>query len=277
MEKLVRARKLLDSHLTILAAPSRSERYDLASDTDETSMVFITPVDIPSLIKDFQKIVVELNESDVINLSLSHAHRVADLIQRRSGDAPLRHIPGQDFETEHKESRIKQLRDLDSENRQLRQLYEDSQWTLHLVMEAHRRELDNHFCQDSVASASSSETRNDAELDSTRKQFHQNAAIMARGVNEVFQHEQRMKEAFAKRMEELEMENEVLRCVLESQPGVDADTILQRLEQRMATSIGSPGDVSMNCSGEYDCRENLDEEATPVKKQSTGQKKLDVT
>ncbi|RCN25710.1 hypothetical protein ANCCAN_28575 [Ancylostoma caninum] len=68
--------------------------------------------------------------------------------------------------------------------------------------------------------------------DTTRKQFHQNAAIMARGVNEVFQHEQRMKEAFAKRMEELEMENEVLRCVLESQPGVDANAILQQLESR---------------------------------------------
>ncbi|KAL6735759.1 hypothetical protein Aduo_006169 [Ancylostoma duodenale] len=240
-------------------------------------MVFITPVDIPSLIKDFQKIVVELNESDVINLSLSHAHRVADLIQRRSGDAPLRHIPGQDFETEHKESRIKQLRDLDSENRQLRQLYEDSQWTLHLVMEAHRRELDAHFCQDSIASASSLETKNDAELDTTRKQFHQNAAIMARGVNEVFQHEQRMKEAFAKRMEELEMENEVLRCVLESQPGVDANTILQQLERRMASSTASPGDVSMNSSGEYERREQHDEEATPVKKPSTAQRKLDVT
>lgn len=30
------------------------------------------------------------------------------------------------------------------------------------------------------------------------KQFHQNVAIMARGLNEVFQHEQQMNEAFAK-------------------------------------------------------------------------------
>ncbi|VDM74581.1 unnamed protein product [Strongylus vulgaris] len=90
-----------------------------------------------------------------VNFSLTYAHRVADIIQRRGGDTPSRHVPGQDSETEHKESRNRQLRDLDSENRQLRQLYEDSQWTLHLVMEAHRRELEAHFGQDDSTTASS--------------------------------------------------------------------------------------------------------------------------
>ncbi|ETN87277.1 hypothetical protein NECAME_00136 [Necator americanus] len=231
-------------------------------------MAFITPIDIPTLIKDFQRIVVELKESDRINHSLAYAHRVADIIQRRSGDTPLRHIPGQDFETEHKENRNRQLRDLDTENRQLRQLYEDAQWTLHLVMESHRRELESHFGHDNALSLPS-ERQNDAETNNIRQKFYQNAALMARGVNEVLQHEKRMNEAFAQRIRELEVENEVLRCVLESRPGVDVDAVIDRLEQRMLlSSTGSLGDISTNSSADFEYHDNQDVNATPVKKKS---------
>ncbi|KHJ97110.1 hypothetical protein OESDEN_02912 [Oesophagostomum dentatum] len=197
-------------------------------------MTYTTPVDVPALIKDFQKIVVELKESEKINQSLTYAHRVAEVIQRRGGDAALRHVPGQDSETEHKENRNRQLRDLDSENRQLRQLYEDSQWTLHLVMEVHRRQLEAHFGRNN--NPSTSPTISDSE-NGNRDKLYKNAAIMARDVNQVFEHEQQMNEAFAERIKELEIENEVLRCVLESPSEWDADAIVEQLEQLDADTL----------------------------------------
>ncbi|VDK46216.1 unnamed protein product [Cylicostephanus goldi] len=195
----------------------------------------ISPVNVPTLIKDLQRIVVELRESDQVNLSLTYAHRVADIIQRRGGDTPSRHVPGQDTETEHKENRNRQLRDLDNENRQLRQLYEDSQWTLHLVMEAHRKELESHFGQHESTPLPGNQ--DDDDVESLKNRFHKSVALMARDVNEVFRHEQRINEAFSKRIEDLSLENEVLRCVLESQSEESADAVIERLERRRRVSL----------------------------------------
>ncbi|KAK6032613.1 hypothetical protein OSTOST_01203 [Ostertagia ostertagi] len=226
----------------------------------------ITPVDIPGIVKDFQKIVVDLKESEKINRSLSYAHRVADVIQRRCGDTAMRHVPGQDFE-EHKKSRNRQLRDLDNENRQLRQLYEDSQWTLHLVMEAHRRLMEATFGKDNDLAAS--RRRSEEEVENIKQEFYFNAARMTKAVHDVFEHEKAMSGKIHKRMEELRVENDILRCILDSEAGADIQSIYDRLENK--TPKHSPR-CSHDDSNESPCdHENSvdrDEEATPRKKVS---------
>ncbi|KAK6060973.1 hypothetical protein COOONC_01363 [Cooperia oncophora] len=178
---------------------------------------FITPIDIPGIVKDFQRIVVDLKESDKINRSLSYAHRVADVIQRRCGDTAMGHVPGQDLE-EHKKKRNRQLRDFNG-NRQLRQLYEDSQWTLHLVMEAHRRLMEATFGKDNDLAVS--RRRSEEEMENIKQGFYFNAARMTKAVHDVFEHEKAMSGKIQKRMEELRVRNEILRCILDSEAGAD--------------------------------------------------------
>ncbi|WKY15896.1 hypothetical protein Q1695_000963 [Nippostrongylus brasiliensis] len=174
----------------------------------------ITPVDVPSIVKDFQKIVVDLKESEKVNRSLSYAHRIAN-----------RHIPGQNPE-EHKKNRNRQLRDLDNENRQLRQLYEDSQWTLHLVMESHRRLMEETFDQDDGLDLS--QDASDDELEDRKQDLHVLVAQMAHAVNGVYRYEEQMVNKLQKRIIELREENDILRCILDSESGADLDSIYQR-------------------------------------------------
>ncbi|XGW32652.1 hypothetical protein V3C99_017302 [Haemonchus contortus] len=226
----------------------------------------ITPVDIPGIVKDFQKIVVDLKESDKINRSLSYAHRVADVIQRRCGDAAVRHIPGQDIE-EHKKNRNRQLRDLDNENRQLRQLYEDSQWTLHLVMEAHRRLMEATFGKDN--DLASTRKQNEEEEENTKQEFYVNAARMTKAVHDIFEHEKEMSDKIQKRVEELRVENDILRCILDSESGADIQSIYDRLENKTPkhSPRSSQDDFGRYAHGDGASRDR-DEEATPRKKAS---------
>ncbi|KAK5978601.1 hypothetical protein GCK32_002559, partial [Trichostrongylus colubriformis] len=226
----------------------------------------VTPVDIPGLVKDFQKIVVDLKESDKINRSLSYAHRVADVIQRRCGDAAMRHIPGQDFE-EHKKNRNRQLRDLDNENRQLRQLYEDSQWTLHLVMEAHRRLMEATFGKDNDFAESGRQSED--EVENLKQEFYVNAVRMAKAVHDVFEHEKKMSGKIQKRMEELRVENDILRCILDSESGADIQSIYDRLENKTPKhSPRSSRDDSNQSPHGFENSISQDQEATPRKKTS---------
>ncbi|WKY15897.1 hypothetical protein Q1695_000963 [Nippostrongylus brasiliensis] len=215
----------------------------------------ITPVDVPSIVKDFQKIVVDLKESEKVNRSLSYAHRIAN-----------RHIPGQNPE-EHKKNRNRQLRDLDNENRQLRQLYEDSQWTLHLVMESHRRLMEETFDQDDGLDLS--QDASDDELEDRKQDLHVLVAQMAHAVNGVYRYEEQMVNKLQKRIIELREENDILRCILDSESGADLDSIYQRFLGRSCGSLPkTDSELDTHSSDDTDSSAQLEEQPTPRKKQS---------
>ncbi|KJH44525.1 hypothetical protein DICVIV_09451 [Dictyocaulus viviparus] len=160
-----------------------------------------------------------------VNRSLTYAYRIADIIQR-SGDTATRHVPGQDIEKEHMKSRNRQLRDLESENRQLRQLYEDSYWTLHLVMEAHRRVMDANFGRDNDFGCS----RGVEIDDSLTRNFRISAARMVKKINDFLEHQRKVHDDIQKRVEELKVENDLLRRILTIESGVSFQTIVDRLK-----------------------------------------------
>lgn len=222
----------------------------------------LTPIDVPNIVKDFQRIVVDLKESEKINQSLSHAHRVADIIRRRCGDTTMRHGSGHDVE-EHKRNRNRQLRDLDNENRQLRQLYEDSQWTLHLVMEAHRRLMEATFGKDNTIAECQERSE---EEENVRQDFCVKTARMAYTLYGVFEQGKEMKQKLLKRMEELREENEILRSVLD-ECGAESqmdDGVRNKTPRSLNTSEGSA--IHSDEQGCSDCDE--EDSATPRKKQA---------
>ncbi|KAJ1364615.1 hypothetical protein KIN20_024739 [Parelaphostrongylus tenuis] len=221
---------------------------------------YVTPIDVQDIVKDLRRIVVNLKEDDKVTQSLTYAHRIADIIHRRGGDTLMRYIPGQDTEKEQRKSRNRQLRDLDNENRQLRQLYEDSQWTLFLVMEAHRRVLEANFEKDSDKASSGIQNR---VHESMKQDFCKDAAQMAREIQEYFEYTRKMNVDIRKRVEDLRAENDLLRAILDFESGVDIQTITDQLKKRASKSPLQNAKHGFESSSGRENIVNCDEKSAP--------------
>uniref|UniRef100_A0A1I7WXU2 Uncharacterized protein n=1 Tax=Heterorhabditis bacteriophora TaxID=37862 RepID=A0A1I7WXU2_HETBA len=175
-------------------------------------------VDVLQIIAELQKVVVCLKEKD--------KNKISNITMENSP-----------ADSEERCNQNRQLRDLDNENRQLRDMYEDAQWTLHLIMEQHRTNV-KRLCDDNRSqTVTPNEISLEKESDDRRAFLYEQFIELAVGFNEVMKKESERSGNNLEKIDLLLTENLILRELLEGDyRNADTKTLLERVEQKASIS-----------------------------------------
>ncbi|CAI4222775.1 unnamed protein product [Auanema sp. JU1783] len=225
---------------------STSDCMQPQTSSDEAiSLDHICNVNINKLISDVDRLVVKLKENNEFANVINASTTLRDIVrQANEGHMSLKRLDSSsayNFDSvpmESKPSCTYQLRELDAENRHLRSLYEDSQLTLFLLMQKHRK-LILGLCEekknDVLDPMSEIRILNDKLIDKEYKQNCEKFVDVAVGLNEIVKNEEQKRKVVEQEIDDLTMKNAILRELLNAEDprNIDVNALIDKIENKI--------------------------------------------